>query len=132
MAQHYIGKLLKYLGEDNIVWGSECVWFGSPQEQIEMFRTFCISEEFQDRFGYPALTPEIKRKIFGLNAATLYGIDPTETRNAIDTSMLARVRQDLDGELGGRRWAFNLPNGPRTRREFMQLLKLRRFKGDLG
>ena len=52
-AQHYVGKLLKYLGEDNLVWGSECLWFGSPQPQIEMFRSLQISEEFQERYGLP-------------------------------------------------------------------------------
>lgn len=47
-AQHVIGKLLKYAGPDNVVWGSECVWLGSPQPQIEAFRNFQISKQFQD------------------------------------------------------------------------------------
>ena len=75
-AAHVIGKLLVHVGEDNILWGTDSIWYGSPQDQIESFRAFAISEEFQERFGYPALTPEVKRKIFGLNAARLHGLDP--------------------------------------------------------
>jgi predicted TIM-barrel fold metal-dependent hydrolase len=75
-APHVLGKLLKYVGEDNVVWGTDSIWFGTPQDQIQALRTFEISEEYQERFGYPALTPEIKAKIFGLNSARLYGVDP--------------------------------------------------------
>jgi hypothetical protein len=35
----------------------------------------------------------------------------------------------MDAELGDRRWAFQQPNGPRTRREFIALQKWRRFLG---
>jgi uncharacterized protein len=127
VAQHYVGKMLKYLGEDNLVWGSECVWFGSPQPQIEAFRALQISEEFQEKYGYPALTPELKAKILGLNAAKIYGIDPEEVRCTLDTNKLAVAKRAIDAELGDRRWAFQLPNGPRTRREFLALKRWREF-----
>jgi len=128
-AQHYVGKLLKYLGEDNLVWGSECLWFGSPQPQIEMFRALQISEEFQERYGYPELTPEIKAKVLGLNGARLYRIDPEEIRCTLDTSQLMLAKSLIDGELGARRWAFQEMSGPVTRREFAKLLKWREFIG---
>lgn len=128
-AQHYVGKLLKHLGEDNLVWGSECVWFGSPQPQIEAFRMLQISEELQELHGYPALTPEIKAKVLGLNAARIYGIDPDATRCTLDASKLGKLKLALDSELGGRRWAFQQSNGPRTRREFLRLQQWRRFQG---
>jgi uncharacterized protein len=129
VAQHYVGKLLKHLGEDNLLWGSECMWFGSPQPQIEAFRALQISEELQDRFGYPALTDEIKAKILGLNGARLYGIEPDAVRCTLDTDQLELARRQLDGELGGRRWAFQQPFGPRTRREFVNLQRWRNFLG---
>src|SRR5262249_39649062 len=97
-AQHYVGKILKYLGEDRLVWGSECVWFGSPQPQIEAFRAFEISQQYQDMYGYPALTPAIKAKIFGLSAAKLYHIDPMATRCRLDKSKLALLKLEQDGE----------------------------------
>jgi predicted TIM-barrel fold metal-dependent hydrolase len=123
MAQHVIGKLVKYAGEDNVVWGSECIWLGSPQPQIEAFRMFQISKEFQDMYGYPELTPAIKAKIFGLNAAKVYGINPEEQRCRIKATSLSALKDTMDGELGPRRWAFNPGFGPRTRREFYNLAK---------
>ena len=131
-AQHLIGKLVKYLGEDNVVWGSECLWFGSPQPQIEAFRALQISPELQEQYGYPELTPELKRKILGLNAARIYGIDPNAVRCTIDQSKLGRIAQELDATLGSRRWAFQQPLGPRTRREFMALAKFRRASGRMA
>jgi hypothetical protein len=56
-SQHYIGKLLKYLGPDNIVWGTDCILGGSQQGQITLFRNFTITQEYQDKYGYPAITP---------------------------------------------------------------------------
>ena len=55
-------------------------WYGSPQDQIQAFRTFQISREFQERYGYPALTPELKADVFGLSAAPIYGVDPAQAR----------------------------------------------------
>jgi len=131
-AQHYIGKALKYLGEDFLVWGSECLWFNSPQPQIEAFRTFQISEEFQDKYGYPAITPAIRAKVFGLNASKFYDIDPKEKRYQVDKSKLATLRRDLDGELGPRRWMFQPLGGPRTRREFLEMWRHRIAEGKPG
>lgn len=74
-AAHVLGKLLLAVGEDNILWGTDSVWYGSAQPLIDAFRAFEIPDEYRERFGYPALTPTIKRKILGLNAARVYGVD---------------------------------------------------------
>ena len=50
--------------------------------------------EFQQRFGYPALTDGTRRKVFGLSAAALLGLDPTATTCAIDASKLAAARAE--------------------------------------
>ena len=76
VAAHTLGKLLVAVGPDNVVWGTDSIWYGSPQTQIEAFRAFEITPEYQERFGYPALTPALKRKILGGNGAALYGVDP--------------------------------------------------------
>jgi hypothetical protein len=123
VAQHVIGKLLLHLGEDNVLWGSECVWLGSPQPQIEAFRRFEISTELQDQYGYPALTPSLKAKILGLSAARVYGIDPEATRCRIKAGQLARLKDRMDAELGPRRWAFQKMGGPRTRREWFDFIR---------
>src|SRR2546425_1610190 len=72
-AAHLLGKLLRTLGEDNVLWGTDSIWYGSPQDQIQAFRAFEISTEFQELYGYPALTPAIKAKVHGQNGARVYG-----------------------------------------------------------
>jgi hypothetical protein len=57
-----------------VVFGSDAVWYGSPQWQIEALWRFQIPEDMRQRWGYPRLTPAIKRKILGLNSARLYKI----------------------------------------------------------
>ena len=74
-AAHLLGKLLLAVGEDRILWGTDSIWYGSPQGQIDAFRTFDITPEFQERFGYPALTDAIRGKIFARNVAEYYGLD---------------------------------------------------------
>lgn len=111
-AAHLIGKLLKYFGEDRIMWGTDSIWFGSPQDQIQAFRAFEISEEYQERYGYPALTAEAKRKIFGLNGAEVYGLDIAALSQP--TSLIER-RAARRGEHNPSFATY----GPRTRRDFL-------------
>jgi hypothetical protein len=113
-AAHVMGKLLKYFGEDRIMWGTDSIWYGSPQDQIQAFRAFEISEEYQERYGYPALTREAKRKIFGLNGAKVYGIDVAALSKRGE---LARRRADYRAEPNPSFAAF----GPKTRRDFLSL-----------
>jgi hypothetical protein len=114
-AAHLLGKLLRHLGPDQILWGTDSIWYGSPQDQIQAFRAFQISAEFQDKFGYPALTPQIKRKIFGLNAARVYGIDPAATKARLLKDRVHKTRLEYQNDP---RPSF-ATYGPRTRREFL-------------
>ncbi|MCS6805239.1 MAG: amidohydrolase [Blastocatellia bacterium] len=120
-AAHVIGKLLRFVGEDRVLWGTDSIWFGSPQDQIQAFRAFQISQEFQERYGYPALTKEIKAKVFGLNATVPYGIDPKK--------ILKRIRRDQVEKtkiayMENPQPSFST-HGPRTRREFLSHLHQR-------
>jgi uncharacterized protein len=75
VCAHILGQLLKFMGEDRVVFGSDAVWYGSPQWQIEALWRFQIPEDMCRRYGYPRLTPQIKRKILGLNSARFYGLE---------------------------------------------------------
>jgi hypothetical protein len=77
IAAHILGQLLRFVGEDRIVFGSDSVWYGSPQWQIEALWRFQIPEAMRNRWGYPELTERAKRKILGLNSARLYGVGAT-------------------------------------------------------
>jgi predicted TIM-barrel fold metal-dependent hydrolase len=119
-AAHTLGKLVKYIGEDNVLWGTDSIWYGSPQDQIQAFRSFQISEQFQERYGYPKLTPKLRAKVFGLNATRPYGIAADE--------VLRRARGDamFMDRIAYRR-APNphfLTYGPKPRREFLRLQRL--------
>lgn len=96
-AAHVVGKLLAQLGPDRVVWGTDSIWYGSPQDQIQAFRSFEIAPELQERYGYPALTPDVKRKIFGLNAARLYGIEPDAGRCNFTREELQQAREAMRG-----------------------------------
>lgn len=119
VAAHVIGKLLKYVGQDRLLWGTDSIWYGSPQDQINAFRAFQISTEFQERFGYPALTPELKAKIFGLNATVPYGINPPEAKRQISRDEIERRRVEYQND---RQPSF-ATYGPTTRREFLNYLR---------
>lgn len=116
-AAHLLGKLLTHFGEERICWGTDALWYGSPQDQIQAFRTFQISEEFQQRFGYPPLTGEARRKIFGLNAAGPYGLDLEALRHR-DGDRLAELRARYAERPNPSFQTF----GPKTRRQFLALL----------
>jgi hypothetical protein len=91
-AAHTLGKLIKHVGAKRVLWGSDSIWYGSPQDQIQTFRAFQISKEFQDKHGYPALTPEIKADIFGLNAAPIYGVDLATVRKRTSVDPIGRMK----------------------------------------
>jgi predicted TIM-barrel fold metal-dependent hydrolase len=92
VAAHVLGKLLRYVGEERVVWGTDSIWFGTPQDQIQALRTFEISEALQEQYGYPALSDEVKAKIFGLNSARLYDIDPMSGTCELDPAEVDAIR----------------------------------------
>ncbi|HEX6311492.1 MAG TPA: amidohydrolase family protein [Acidimicrobiia bacterium] len=95
VAAHVLGKLLAEFGPDNVVWGTDSIWYGSPQDQIQAFRAFEITPEFQERYGYPELTPKVKRKILGRNSARLYGVEPRVRQCDFTREELEEVRHAL-------------------------------------
>jgi uncharacterized protein len=122
-AAHTLGKLLQRVGEHRVLWGTDAIWYGSPQAQLQAFRAFTISNEFQDQFGYPELTDAVKAQVLGLNAAHLFHLDVHATRCALANdpitgakTMAAHLRDDDVLPAGSR------PNGPTTRREMLQWL----------
>jgi hypothetical protein len=114
-AAHALGKLLRYVGEDNVLWGTDSIWYGSPQDQIQAFRTFQISEELAARHGYPRITPALRAKVFGRNALAVYSIAPEVLKKHLAGDRLARDRLAYRERADP---AF-VTYGPKTRREFL-------------
>lgn len=94
LCMHMLGQMLQTAGADHILWGTDSIWGGSPQHQIERLRRLKMKPELMDKYGYPALTDEIKNQILGLNAAKLFGVDPKERRQAIKADKLTKLRED--------------------------------------
>jgi predicted TIM-barrel fold metal-dependent hydrolase len=114
-AAHGLGKLLKYLGPENVLWGTDSIWYGSPQDQIQAFRSFQIAPELREQFGYPEITPEIRAKVFGLNALKIYPVPEALLAEQLGKDLVARERQDYRN----RPDPAYLTYGPKTRREFL-------------
>jgi hypothetical protein len=74
-AAHVLGKLLLHLGEDNIIWGTDSIWYGPTQPVLDAFRAFQIPDSMCEQYGYPKISATAKRKILAGNAARVYGID---------------------------------------------------------
>ena len=70
--------LVKGLGADHVLWGTDAVWTGAPQWQIEGLRRLEIPEEMQKKFGFNPLGPAdgpVKNGIFAENTVRLYNFD---------------------------------------------------------
>ncbi|MEX2121883.1 MAG: amidohydrolase family protein [Pirellulales bacterium] len=93
VCMHMLGQMLQTAGPERILWGTDSIWNGSPQSQIERLRRLAIKDELVERYGYPQLTAEVKDKILGLNAAKLFGLDPAERRQAIRADKLSQLRE---------------------------------------
>jgi len=93
IAAHIMGQLMKFMGEDRILFGSDSVWYGSPQWQIEALWRFQIPATLREKYGYPELTESAKRKILGLTSAKLYGIQ------AVDKGSYKPVPKDYESRM---------------------------------
>src|SRR5205823_11918058 len=78
-----------------VIWGTDSIFYGSPQDQIQAMRAFHITPEFQERYEYPELTKEFKAKILGGNAARMYGVDPITVPCTFSREALERIRRHL-------------------------------------
>jgi uncharacterized protein len=104
LAAALMGMLVKGLGSDRIVWGTDAVWTGAPQWQIEGLRRLEIPEDMQKKYGFKPLGPAdgpIKTAIFGDNSARLYGLDRQHAER-VNHDRFAAMKSDYLANGGGR------------------------------
>src|SRR5215470_3146193 len=89
---HVLGQIIDTFGADHVLWGTDSIWYGTPQWQIEAFRRFEIPQALIDAHGYKPLTRQVKQQIFGLNAARLFNVDVTAKRNEIPGDYLTQIK----------------------------------------
>ena len=103
LAAAMMGMLVKGLGASNVVWGTDAIWTGSPQWQIEALRRLEIPEDLQRRFGFAPLGPAdgpVKTAIFGANSARMYRYDAR--RAGLEMDGVTRAKADY-AAAGGER-----------------------------
>jgi predicted TIM-barrel fold metal-dependent hydrolase len=88
---HMLGQMIQTAGADHVLWGTDSIWNGSPQSQIERLRRLKMPERLMEKHKYPELTAEVKNGILGLNAAKLFGVDVAAARKAIKADKLTRI-----------------------------------------
>lgn len=89
---HLLGQIIQTFGADHVLWGTDSIWYGTPQWQIEAFRRFLIPDQLLDRHRYQALTRQVKEQIFGLNAARIFGVNVNAKRNEVPKDALGQIR----------------------------------------
>ena len=95
-----MGQLVKGLGADHVCWGTDAVWTGSPQWQIEGLRRLEIPEDMRKAHGFAPLGAAdrpVKSAIFGGNNARLYGIDRATTEASLGADRFAAIKRDYLG-----------------------------------
>jgi predicted TIM-barrel fold metal-dependent hydrolase len=102
-AAAIVGTLVNGMGADRVVWGTDSVWYGSPQWQIEAMRRLEIPEDMMKKQGWKVSLggddSAIKRQIFGINSANLYNYNITaDILQGIEHDKLAEMKNIYNQE----------------------------------
>jgi predicted TIM-barrel fold metal-dependent hydrolase len=104
-AAALMGTLVRGLGADHVIWGTDSVWYGSPQWQIEALRRLEIPADMQKKHRFAPLGPPdglVKTAIFSGNSARLYRLDLRAALGAVTTDRIAAIKAEYVA-LGGLR-----------------------------
>jgi hypothetical protein len=113
-----MGTLIKGLGANHVCWGTDALWTGAPQWQIEGLRRLEIPEAMQKKHGFSPLGPAdgpIKTAIFGGNNAKLYGIEPKKAGLEFRNDRFAALKAEYEKagpEPSNLRYGYVVPNVP--------------------
>jgi predicted TIM-barrel fold metal-dependent hydrolase len=99
LAAAMLGILIRGMGADHVVWGTDSVWYGSPQWQIEALRRLEIPEDMQKQHSFKPLGPAdglVKSAIFGYNSARLYNLDLRTSMKAFEDDAFAKFKREYE------------------------------------
>lgn len=74
-VQKQVGRLLRDVGVDKLLWASDAALLGPPRPYLEAFLDMTIADDLRDGYGYPQITRDDKERILGLNFARIMGLD---------------------------------------------------------
>jgi predicted TIM-barrel fold metal-dependent hydrolase len=92
ICAHLLGQIIRSFGMDHVLWGTDSIWYGTPQWQIEAFRRFHIPDELIEKHQYQPLTRRAKEQVFGFNSARVFGVDAEAKRREVPNDALGRLR----------------------------------------
>ena len=141
-AAHLLGKLITHVGPKRIAWGTDSLWYGSPQSEIIAMRRFEFTERGKELYGLPygmegdvedptkpAPTParSIRNGILGRNVAPAYRVDPDAKLGEVRCDEVQRLKDEgyvtrPGTETESASLATNEVHGPRTRRAVLKSL----------
>ena len=137
-SAHLLGKLINHVGPKRVCWGTDSLWYGTPQPEIVAMRRFEFTQKGKELYGLPyglegdvedptrkapTRARTIRNGILGRNVAPAYNVDPDAKRTQIGCDQVNALRDDeykLTREnhlLETRPFASNVSPGARTRRE---------------
>jgi predicted TIM-barrel fold metal-dependent hydrolase len=108
-AAHLLGKLITHVGPKRVAWGTDSLWYGSPQAEIVALRRFEFTDKAKEFYGLPwglegdvedprrkARNPArtIRNGILGRNAARAYNFDPDQRFKDISCDAVNDMRQN--------------------------------------
>jgi len=94
-----MGTLIRGLGSDRVTWGTDALWTGSPQWQIEGLRRLEIPEDMQKKYGFAPLGSArgaVKTAIFSGNNARLYGIEKIKATMEVQQDKFAALKRNYE------------------------------------
>jgi predicted TIM-barrel fold metal-dependent hydrolase len=139
-AAHLLGKLITFVGPKRVVWGTDSLWYGSPQPEIVALRRFEFTARGKEFYGLPyglegdiddptkkarKRSRTIRNGILGRNAARAYRFDPDDRFRSISCDQVNELREksyiaDAGTERESAPLASHVAPGPRTRREVIE------------
>ncbi len=105
LAAALMGTLIRGLGADHVVWGSDSVWYGSPQWQIEALRRLEIPDDMRRKHGFAPLGAAdglVKTAVFGGNSARVYKLDVKAAQGTMTRDKVAAIKAEYIA-MGGTR-----------------------------
>jgi predicted TIM-barrel fold metal-dependent hydrolase len=109
-----MGMLVKGLGADHVVWGTDALWTGAPQWQIESLRRLEIPDDMRRKHGFAELGPAdgpVKQAIFGANSARMYRYDTKKAAWRDDRFAAIKSDYERNGrDPSNRRYGYVVPS----------------------
>jgi uncharacterized protein len=85
--------IIDAFGADHVLWGTDSVWRGSPQWQIEALRRLEMPQSLMNQFAYRPLTTAVKGADFRAQRRAPLRRRPNGKRNPVPGDYVDRLKE---------------------------------------